>query len=365
MKRLFLTTVIVFSITLCYAQNKPAKNYTDMVINGSNLWALNTEGDIIEFDTNTGAVKAALHTDTAITALAVNTNGQLIVADKKQQIKLLDDKNLQFQTVATSAVPVYRVVCNSKNGVYLVTTKGITDLKGEKYYLPDSSFQLNRQLRGWWSKPSAVLADAQGNIWIGGEYGEWGGELFIFNTEKKEFIRPVLNNFSLELNPIKSFFAEGKTVYVSCDRMEISASGGIVKFNNYQCSPVFESHDSYKDTVMMLKEVIYEEPKLTPMKIMVAGEEIGPVAFNQSDKCIYFYCQYGIYKGDPSTDLSVIANWKKISTPKLYWKNGKLNTAGSPWNMLEMAFAPNGKLYLLTKNDGIGVYDGTSFSLLQ
>jgi hypothetical protein len=122
----------------------------------------------------------------------------------------------------------------------------------------------------------------------------------------------------------------------------------------------------YKDTVMLFKLAGSNEPaKLTPMRTMLDGEYIGPAAFNEADKCVYFYCQYGIYKGDPATDLSVIANWKKVIAPKLHWKYGQPDAVGSPMNVLKMAFAPNGKLYLITQNDGIGVYDGAKFALLQ
>ena len=202
-----------------------------MAIDANNLWVLDTGGNVILYDNNTGAEKDKIPTDYAITALTVNHNGQLIVADNKQQIKLWDAKSSMFQIIGVFAAPVCQIVCNNKNEIYLVTTKGITDLKGKKYYLPDPSFYLNQQMRGWYI-PSAVFTDEQNNIWIGCAHGEWGGNLFVFNTDKKEFILPVMKN--LGISPVKSFFSDGRSVYVSCGLDHMFASGSILKFENYQ-----------------------------------------------------------------------------------------------------------------------------------
>jgi hypothetical protein len=123
--RLFLSVIIVAIAVKCYSQNKPAKSYVDMAISGTNLWVLDAEGNVNLFDTSTGTERNKIATDCAITSLTVNHNGQLIVVDDKQQIKLWDAKSLTFQIIGVCAVPVSQVVCNNKNEIFLITQTGL------------------------------------------------------------------------------------------------------------------------------------------------------------------------------------------------------------------------------------------------
>jgi hypothetical protein len=237
---------------------------------------------------------------------------------------LLDERGGAFKKISKSLNKVYNIVFNKNNDAYLITDKGILDASNGKTYLPDTSFRLNKQIRGW-PKPSAVFMDDEDNIWVGSGFGEWGGELFVFNTKTEKFIRPVLNGFRIELYPVKSIFSDGNAIFISFGLQHMMTSGCIMKFTNYKCSPVFVSESRW-----------VEDIDTSRGKRLQGGEYIGPAAYSQNDHCIYFYSQHGIFKGEKEKDLSKIDNWIKIASPKLHWKSGQPDAVGSPMNVLKM-----------------------------
>jgi ligand-binding sensor domain-containing protein len=331
----------------CKAQRQTEKSYVDAIIKNNRLFALTSSGHINIFDTNTGtAIDTNIHTVSAITAIGTDRKGQIIVTEKNRNVDILDDNKLTFRKIFTSSALVYAIVFDQSNQLYLITGKGIVNIATRKIYLADSTFHLNHQLRGW-SKPSSVSMDTDDNIWVGSGYGEWGGDLFVFSTTEKKFIKPVLNKFRIELFPVKSIFNDGKSVYISCGLQHMMTSGCIVKFDKLQCSSVFFSESHW-----------YKEKEMTE------GEYIGPALYNNVDSCIYFYSQNGIFKGSHKNDLSNISAWTKVASPKLHWTSGQPDAVGSPMNVLKMTFDGNGKLFLITQNDGIGVLEGQTFHLL-
>jgi hypothetical protein len=335
----------------CKAQNRSEKHYADMILKGNKLFALTESGHINTLDANSGAIiDTTIHSDTTIAAMNIDRKGNIVVITNHQKIDILDERNLTFKNLFISANRIFNIVFDKNNRAYIITAKGITDITAKKNYLPDTTVRLNSQVRGW-SKPSAVFMDKDDNIWLGYGFGEWGGELFVFNTQTGKFIKPILNKSPLE--PVKSIFTDGNAVYISCGVQHMETYGCIIKFVDYSCSTIFISDSHWVD----------DEKK--DMKKMIAGEYIGPATYNKKDTSIYFYSQNGLFKGNVSKDLSQTNNWVKIASPKLRWTYGQPDAVGSPMNVLKMSFAENGKLFIVAPNDGIGVYDGKTFHLLN
>src|SRR6185437_8474219 len=327
----FFPLAIIFSCCffLCKTQQESNKSYIDFILTHNKLFALTSDHKIDIFSTNT----------------------YVIIIEDNHRISIVNNKKPPFKRLYWSKNKVYDIVFNSAGEGYLVTDKGIDDLTTGKLFLPDTTFRLNHQIHGW-STPSAVFMDRNDNIWLGFGFGEWGGELFIFNTAVKKFIKPVLKGFKITLNPIKSIFDAPNGVYISCGMDHMETSGCIMQFKNFKCYPIFDS-----ETHFVNGADISQKP--------FEGEYIGPATYNKKDSCIYFYSQNGLFKGNADKDLSQINNWTKIASPKLHWTNGQPDAVGSPMNVLKMAFAENGKLFLVAPNDGIGVYDGKTFHLLN
>ena len=185
-------------------------------------------------------------------------------------------------------------------------------------------------------------------IWLGYAHGEWGGELVVFNINEKKFVKINLDKFKITLNPIKSFFYARGEVYFSCGIDHMFSSGCIVRVSNFKCSNLFESK-------------FYNKNDST----VVNGKYIGPATYNEKNEHIYFYCQDGIFAGNIRDNLSDSSAWKKVLAPTLSWEYGQPDAAGYSMNVLKMQFVPNGKLFMVTQNNGIGVFDGKIFKLLN
>jgi hypothetical protein len=111
------------------------------------------------------------------------------------------------------------IAFDSKNNYYLITNKGVFDNSTKNYFYPDSSLNFQRKKGTDWFKDPVLLTDKNDNIWIGFGYGEWGGELFIFNPTDRKFIIPNLKGFPITLNPIKSIFEGKENVFVTSGLM--------------------------------------------------------------------------------------------------------------------------------------------------
>src|SRR5690606_35022109 len=117
------------------------------------------------------------------------------------------------------------------------------------------------------------------------------------------FLDLSLDDFRIELFPIKSFFEDSTSVYISAGLQHMMTSGIIVKMDNQKAKILFNSESHW----------------LNPEKrdTFIDGEYIGPATFNPYNNSIYFYSHNGIFIGDKSNDLSKIENWEKVVSPKL------------------------------------------------
>lgn len=354
---------IAFFMSACKGQTRPLEikekknsgnQYKDFAIVGERLWALTTDGKIVAFDAANGdPIPGTLVGDSAIIVLAKDKDDNIVIGDKSGAIKKFDRQTKVWTTLFKCENTLLAITFDSKNRCYLVTDKGIFDSSTKEYFQPDSSQNhAIRQGVGWFKTP-AVLTDRNDNIWIGFGYGEWGGELFIFNTANRKFIVPNLKDFSIVHSPIKSIFESKEDVFVTSGLMHFSTSGRIAKFSNFQSSLVFESEEHKKF------------PNDSANAEVVGGEYIGPGAYNQMDNCIYFYSQNGIFKGDPKKDLTRIENWTKVLQPKLHWSSGQPDAVGSPMNVLKLTFISPERLVFVSQNDGLGIYDGKTLIMTR
>ncbi|PTR00790.1 hypothetical protein C8P68_10117 [Mucilaginibacter yixingensis] len=360
MKHLIVTMLCMGLFTACKSQTATPQVYTNMAISGEELYALTPSGKVDIYNTVKHAFTTIdLRTDKPITQLTVDKKNNLVIVDSVNHVERFNSKKQTFETIFNGKETIYNICFDNNNQLYVIDKQGIISLIDNKTYYPDDSLKLNRQIGGWF-KPSAVLVDSNNRLWIGSEHGEWGGELFVFDIKSKKFIKPQTNGFELDLNPVKSIFTDGHLVYLSSGLAHLSLTdGSLVQFNNLTAKVLFKSKLKYIDTTL----VINGKPR--PAKMTQAGEYIGPACFNPKDGCLYFYCQNGVFKGEPKQNLEKIENWTKLFKPLLHWRNGgQADATGPAMNVLKMEFAPDGRLYLLTQNDGIGVYDGAKFSRL-
>lgn len=345
----------VFFFTSCKGQTQESgKQYVDAVVAGRNLWGLTTEGKIKIFDlsSNLSLIKKAnnLHD---IAAIAKDHNGNIVVADSFYRIKAIDTSTFKLRTIYRCDTSIFAVVFDSHNNCYAMTGGGIVDIYRHHRYFP--RFSLNKSIKhspGTIGKPYTYFIDKDDNIWLGYGYGEWGGDLYVFNTKNKKFIQLTDSFFKDGIEPVKSIFEDNNSIYISTGLMHMLLSGSIIKINDLKGENIFVSSSYLKGAD--------GKPHRNP-----DPQYIGPATFNLADGYIYFYSQNGIYKGDPSKNLSIIEYWQKVVQLKLNWINGQRDAVGSPMNVLKMQFIAKNMLLIITQNDGIGLYDGNVFALLH
>ncbi len=319
----------------------------DFVVTGRQIWELTKMGKLRVLDlVHGGPIDNVPKVDSPVIAIARDRNSNIAVASGGKVV-VYDAGGRSWSDLGTYEGQPSGMVFNTSNRCFLITSKGIEDLSTHKFYFSDSSLNNQIHYHGEWSRnPSTYCMDNDDNIWVGYKYGEWGGNLFVFNTATHSFSMPKLGEFQMELNPVQCVFPAGSTVYLSAGLQHMMVSGCIIRFDHLSASFIFASEDDRRKT-------------------NVQGEYIGPAAFNPTDHCIYFYSQNGIFKGDPKNDLSTIDKWKKVASPKLIWTYGQPDAVGYSMNVSKMEFTSNGTLVFLTQANGIGVYKRGKTSFLK
>lgn len=279
-----------------------------------------------------------------IVAIARDRHSNIAIASNKK-VLIYDLKSRSWSVIGTYQGDPAGMVFTTSNKCFLISGKGIEELGAHKFYFSDSSLNHQIQYRGKWSTPSTFCIDNDDKIWIGFKYGEWGGNLFVFNTIKHKFIIPRLGKFDIALNPIQCLFPADSTVFLSAGLEHMMVSGCIVRFDHFSASIIFDSEVS---------------PRRNDQ-----GEYIGPAAFNPLDHCIYFYSQHGIFKGNPVNDLSTIGKWQKVASPKLTWTYGQRDAVGYAMNVSKMEFSSSGTLVFLTQANGIGIDQSGSVTFFK
>jgi len=347
---LFLLNHVIFckgqsTINSKSEDNTSKVEYRDFVIVDGQIWALTTTGKLKVFDIYSGeSVSDMPKIDSPIIAITKDWNSDIALA-LKEKIVVYHRTDKTISDLGNYSGKIQGMVFNALNICYLISHKGIEELSTHKLYFSDSSFNEQINYKSGWPRSSAYHLDNQGNIWIGFAYGEWGGDLFVFNTIARKFVIPDMGHFKLNLNPVKSIFSDDSSVYISVGLQHFDFSGGIVQFDHLTAKPLLSSDDSKGKNN--------------------DGEYIGPAAINPMDHYIYFYSQHGIFKGNPEKDLSTIDKWEKVVSPNLHWSYGQSDAVGYSMNVLKMEFADSKTLVFLTQLDGIGIFKNDVICLIK
>ncbi|MEJ6980514.1 hypothetical protein WG906_08640 [Pedobacter sp. P351] len=328
--------------------------YKDFIVTDKAIWALSERGELDVFDVKSGkSIKRNTGGYSEIKDITTDIQGRLVITDKNGWVKSFNGQTQTWIDIVRLKEINYGILFDSKNRCYAITNKGIIDVGNDRIYFSGSS--LNDQIRPkeFWEKPYCYYIDKKDRIWIGYGYGEWGGNLYVFETTSKNFLTSTLNTFQISLWPVRSFFEDSSSVYLSAGLQHMFTKGTIIGFKNLKAFTLLES-------------TIHEgEPDDKGMRKMLNGEYIGPATFNKFTNSIYFYSQNGMFKGNTSRDLSKVENWELIVKPQLQWENGQPDAVGSPMNVLKITILDKDRFAFLSQNDGIGLYDGNKVIMLK
>lgn len=350
MNRIFsLIIVLVLSF-----QVKAQTQYKDFVVSDKNIIGLTEKGKLIFFDIGNGEKIDSIDIPSKAVLLAKDKLGEIVVVDNKNKINKYKKDKKTWEQIASSKINVFGVLFNSKNTCYIITENGIENTKTNKRYFSKKSLNNQIHYKNKWGKPYTYYVDKNDRIWIGFGYGEWGGNVFVFDIKKKQFLTPNLGKFRIELWPIKSFFETKDNVFLSSGLQHMMTSGILVKFDNINVTEFYESKSGWS-----------EPQGKDSIQNMIEGEYIGPATYNKFNNSIYYYSQEGIKKGKLDKDLSTKQNWELVIKPKLHWKYGQPDAVGSPMNVLKLEILDEKRLIFLSQNDGIGLFNGKELIMLK
>jgi len=343
MKHRLLVMLLLSGITGSIWAQKTV-NYKDMILDHQRLWALTTTGELRVFDMQQPPVPSGnLSSNAPIVALAIDRLSNIVIGDDQKHIKVYDSVRHVWRLLGNYTGTLYAITFNTLNECYLLTSKGVVDYKTGKTYRSDSSHNIMAIHDRKWEGLSTWYMDPGDDLWIGFNYGEWGGDLQIFDTRLKCF-----RCFNMDLNilPVQSICYGGGYVYVSTALCHFRTSGTIIRLRYYCGAEVFTN---------------------PPVRGTNGGEEqeyVGPAVYSKGDSSLYFYSDRGIFKGHPDKHMSKSGNWEKVAEPHLLWAGGQPMAVGSPMNVRKLIIADDGRLIFLSQLNGIGVVNGDSIAFL-
>jgi hypothetical protein len=207
-----------------------------------------------------------------------------------------------------------------------------------------------------WEGLSCSYIDKGNNIWVGFDFGEWGGKLFIFDTNKKTFVPPSLADMEERLYPVESFSEDSKSVYVSAAMNHMMTSGSISRFENFRETLLFASKGQWSEPV---------QTNTGSERYIIDGEAVHSIRFNPYDNALYFASQNGIFRGMPTDNLSDPKKWQQIATTNARFLKSLPEVALVPHNIIKIAAVKKNTLVFLSQFDGIGILENGHVTMLK
>ncbi|GAB3032216.1 hypothetical protein [Spirosoma pulveris] len=373
MKLVFST---LFSLVLLFVNRETVRGqevskevrYKDFSLVGKSLLLLTRSGRLDLFNSLTAKQAIPVQTAAPVVAATIDREGTIVIGDTNHSIQAYNSRQKTWRVLSTYTDKLTGIVFNSQNQCFLITDKGIVDVQTHTTYFPDSSFYTNRQIRytrGWFSPPVSFL-DYQDNLWLGFNHGEWGGDVFSFDTRRHAFRQLQTEQIRMTTNPVNGFCDDRQNVYMSGGVSHMFLThGSISRFSNGLATPVLQSKDKETPVEVMMEDPRTGKKKKQRLITWKGGHRIGPMAYNPVNTCLYFYSQFGIFKGSPTADLSDIKKWLNTLKLNLKWTANSPYAAGPAMNVLKMQFTPDGTLLFLTEHNGLGVYTGKNLRYIE
>lgn len=247
--------------------------YSDFIIDkNKSIWAINMEGKIVSLTLSDKQNIVSLNHDKPIFALYIDKNGKKFGVANNEVFRF--KKNGTWKSVFKDSENISNIIFDTHNKVFLISRKGIMSFDDKKYYFPTQQYTTNPLLKQYiatkkWSKiPLATMIDGENKIWISIDLGEFGRELYLFdtNTKKYENICPSEANFFN--SAIKCFFTFNNHIYgYTSSRYDAGEVSNIVYFDS-----------------------------LCEKEVLSIDEYISTVNINSYDSCLYFSSNKGFYK---------------------------------------------------------------------
>ena len=365
-KRFIYIFILLFGFSVCRAQH--SSFYQNFVLANERIYVLHADSTVKIFDDNTGKVVETYALRPQIKMLLQDHNGNVIIVDSKNSVKKLTAEK-KWVTVASCAEDkLFGVAFNNDNDCFLITRKGILNVNTQKEYLPGRElYHSESALSGREAFQSAdndmsTYVDKDNNLWVYFGHGEWGSDMFIFDTKKSTFtemngwITPPFYEANNHLFSVISDFHD--TYIVQYDKL----------YDNNKVISLFKGKEVYKTSA----DYTY------PGGPTNFNFSIGAFTFNKADESFYFITSKGLNKINPSIrSVKLFGNSVRLnsfiypkSSTKAYEfydhqkKEIKFENA-YPQSVSKLQFTTKGKLVMLAPWNGVWLFDGKKLIILE
>lgn len=339
-----LITLIVLSFFINYSLQAQSK-FVDYKVTNDKVWLLKNDGTLSAYHKDNMSFIENIPTSYNIKLINIDKDSCLVAYDNKKEIKRYSEKSKSWEFITKTQDTLLAVLFNKKNEAFGISENGIRDLKTNKLYYTDQSLNDQRSLYTWRHMECQYI-DRNGLIWLGFGYGEWGGNIIIFDTNTKRFLKPELDNFEIRLWEIKNFFEDHNNTYFAAGMWHLSYNGAIVKMYGLKTNVLFKNE--YK------REYVDNEGKTVKEEAQYIS------AADYYNGSFYIYSQNGFYKSKTNTNPSKFENWTFIVKPTKQ-KEEVYNTDktySKPMTVYRLTVLNKNQFIFLTENDGIGYYNG-------
>lgn len=346
---------------------KTNSNYQTALYHNDNLYAVSESGQVVVWNLSKLDTLPFPHNDT------VSYKFLCVAKDRMNVIYFGTDKGHIFRYSPEKRVwsldrklkySVHHMVFNSDNHPLIIVPYAvydpITKRRWTKFENHTDGLIRKKKVLGLFSKrihkyfqmPQYTFLDSQDRLWMTASFGEFGGDVQIFDAKNFRIMDNKFDSISPGLFFPKSVF-EGPDlkIFITSGLQHFANSGDIYRMNSDgSTTKVFHS-SGLRVLDRTTKKVIDE-----------GGLFVGPGAYNKRDECIYFATSRGIHKIKSNQNISEDA--ELVVNPALSWGREPLSI-GVAMNIKRMEFFPDGRLMFITAMDGIGILDRGKITLFQ
>ena len=334
------------------------KGYKNFVLFNDSIIALGADNELVSIDPQRRVI-----TPIAKNIVLINTINEGFTFTDISNIIKFNNSSSKISNPIPDSMDIAGLIQLPTEEVYIVTNEAIIDVAtNELFVFKDAPLSNDQIPIHSGIIPKSFALDKGGNIWVGFDYGEWGGELIVLNTANRSFEKIELGEIDLNLCHIDNLTQTNSGVLLSYGKGH-GSSGGLVHFKNLKPDMILESKDS-------LIQFIHNGKQAERWDL---GFEIGPVTYSPLNNKIYFYSNGRILSGELTQGLPNESYWKEEFTFYDFIEHGigELDTIFGEERfypnimIIKLALLDTGNYVFLTMNDGIGMIQNGSLTMYK
>jgi hypothetical protein len=334
-----------------------------MLITPQNLYAINGNGKLYFWEINSLEKNQLKRLSLeSFTSIAKDNFDNIYLGTTKGSIYKYNeiDNSISIFLKLKKKVSINEIIFNSKNEIFVIIPQGVYDPINDEFWnnfkflsngmiVKKRFLFFNRRVKNHFISPQYSFIDSSDRIWMIKSFGEFGGSIQVFDTQNRKELNLKYENLNVDLLfPNSVFEDENKNIYITSGLQHFVNSGEIYKIQNDVVQKLFDSEDQNIDSLSDSFE---------------NGVFVGPGAYNESDKKIYYATSNGFYKSSIPIE-GRIQNPELIFKPNLLWDREPL-AIGLQMSVKQVVFTSDNLLVFLTSNNGIGVFDGKDLRMIN